>query len=104
MNYGAVANEVGVSNETVKRWVSVLRTSRIIYLLEPYFNNHLKRVIKTPKIYFMDVGLLAYLTKWPTPETLANGAKAGNIFETFIISEIVKSYLNAGIINLPLYF
>ena len=52
----------------------------------------------------MDVGLLAYLTKWPTPETLANGAKAGNIFETFIISEIVKSYLNAGIINPPLYF
>ena len=104
LNYGAVANEVGISNETVKRWVSVLRTSRIIYLLEPYFNNHLKRVIKTPKIYFMDVGLLAYLTKWPTPETLANGAKAGNIFETFIISEIVKSYLNAGIINLPLYF
>ena len=104
LNYGAVANEVGISNETVKRWVSVLRTLRIIYLLEPYFNNHLKRVIKTPKIYFMDVGLLAYLTKWPTPETLANGAKAGNIFETFIISEIVKSYLNAGIINPPLYF
>ena len=104
LNYGAVANEVGVSNETVKRWVSVLRTSRIIYLLEPYFNNHLKRVIKTPKIYFMDVGLLAYLTKWPTPETLANGAKAGNIFETFVVSEIIKSYLNAGIINPPLYF
>ena len=104
LNYGSVANEVGVSNETVKRWVSVLRTSRIIYLVEPYFNNHLKRVIKTPKIYFMDVGLLAYLTKWPTPETLANGAKAGNIFETFVVSEIVKSYLNAGIINPPLYF
>ena len=104
LNYGAVANEVGVSNETVKRWVSVLRTSRIIYLVEPYFNNHLKRVIKTPKIYFMDVGLLAYLTKWPTPETLANGAKAGNIFETFVVSEIVKSYLNAGIINPPVYF
>ena len=104
LNYGAVANEVGVSNETVKRWVSVLRTSRIIYLMEPYFNNHLKRVIKTPKIYFMDVGLLAYLTKWPTPETLANGAKAGNIFETFVISEIIKSYLNAGIINPPVYF
>ena len=104
LNYGAVANEVGISNETVKRWVSVLRTSRIIYLLEPYYNNHLKRVIKTPKIYFMDVGLLAYLTKWPTPETLANGAKAGNIFETFVVSEIIKSYLNAGIINPPLYF
>ena len=104
LNYGAVANEVGVSNETVKRWVSVLRTSRIIYLMEPYFNNHLKRVIKTPKIYFMDVGLLAYLTKWPTPETLANGAKAGNIFETFVVSEIIKSYLNAGIINSPIYF
>lgn len=104
INYDSVARDVGVSNDTIKRWLSILQTSRIIYLLEPYHNNQLKRSIKTPKVYFLDTGLLAYLTRWPTPETLANGAKAGNVFETFVISEIIKSYINAGKINLPLYF
>lgn len=104
LNYDSISKDLGVSNDTIKRWVSILQTSGIIYLLHPYFNNHLKRAIKTPKIYFMDTGLLSYLTKWPTPATLANGAKAGNVFETFILSEIIKSYLNAGIVNLPLYF
>jgi len=104
LNYDSIAKDIGVSNDTVKRWVSILQTSGIIYLLQPYFNNHLKRAIKTPKVYFMDTGLLAYLTKWPTHETLANGAKAGNVFETFIISEIIKSYLNAGKVNVPIYF
>jgi predicted AAA+ superfamily ATPase len=104
INYDSVARDVGVSSDTIKRWLSILQTSRIIYLLEPYHNNQLKRSIKTPKVYFLDTGLLAYLTRWPTPETLANGAKAGNVFETFVISEIIKSYINAGKINLPLYF
>jgi len=104
LNYDSISKDVGVSNDTIKRWVSILQTSGIIYLLQPYFNNHLKRAIKTPKVYFMDTGLLAYLTKWPTHETLANGAKAGNVFETFIVSEIIKSYLNAGKVNVPIYF
>jgi len=104
LNYDSIARDIGVSNETIKRWVFVLQTSRIIYLLQPYANNHLKRAIKTPKIYFMDTGLAAYLTRWPTPETLANGAKAGSFFETFVVSEVIKSYLNAGIIDVPIYF
>ena len=104
LNYVSIAKDIGVSNETVKRWVSILQTSRIIFLLEPYSNNHLKRAIKTPKIYFMDTGLMAYLTRWPTPATLANGAKAGNFFETYIVGEIIRSFLNAGKTDLPLYF
>jgi len=104
LNYESIAKDIGISNDTVKRWVSILQTSRIIYLLQPYYNNHLKRAIKTPKVYFMDTGLLSFLTRWLTPETLANGAKAGNVFETFIISEMIKSYLNAGKVNLPLFF
>lgn len=104
LNYDSIAKDIGVSNDTIKRWVSILQTSGIIYLLQPYFNNHLKRAIKTPKVYFLDTGLLAFLTKWPTYETLANGAKAGNVFETFIVSEIIKSYLNAGKVNVPIYF
>lgn len=104
LNYDSVAKDVGVSNDTVKRWLSILQTSRIVYLLQPYFNNRLKRAIKTPKLYFMDTGLLAFLTRWLTPETLANGAKAGNVFETFVVSEIIKSYVNAGKVNYPLYF
>jgi len=104
LNYDSISKDIGISNDTIKRWVSILKTSGIIYLLQPYFNSHLKRAIKTPKVYFMDTGLLAYLTKWPTPDTLANGAKAGSVFETFVVSEIIKSYLNAGKVNAPIYF
>ncbi len=104
LNYDSISKDIGISNDTVKRWISILQTSRIIYLLQPYANSHLKRAIKTPKIFFMDTGLAAYLTRWPTPETMANGAKAGSFFETYIISEIIKSFLNAGKVNLPLYF
>lgn len=104
LNYQSLAKDLGLSSITVKRWISILESSQIIYLLRPYANNHLKRAIKTPKIYFMDTGLLAYLTGWPNPETLMRGAQAGNIFETFLISEIVKSYLNAGIVRPPLFF
>lgn len=104
MNFDSISKDIGVSNDTIKRWVSILRTSGIIYLLQPYANNHLKRAIKTPKVYFLDTGLLAYLTRWPTSDTLANGAKAGNVFETFAISEIIKSFLNAGLVNIPLYY
>ncbi|MDH2997367.1 ATPase [Pasteurellaceae bacterium LFhippo2] len=103
LNYSNVAQEVGVSNETIRRWVTILQTSGIIYLLQPYHNNHLKRAIKTPKVYFLDTGLMAYLTKWLTPETIANGAKSGQFFETFVVSEIIKSFYNNGI-EPPIYF
>lgn len=104
VNYGAIAKDIGVSSETIKRWMSILETSNIIHLLYPYSHNHLKRVIKTPKVYFLDTGLLAYLTKWLTPETLKVGAQNGNFFETFVVSEIVKSFINKGITNPPLYY
>lgn len=104
LNHSSVAKDIGVSVDTVKRWTSILETSGIIYLLQPYSNNHLKRAIKTPKVYMMDTGLLAYLTKWLTPDVIRNGAKAGQFFETFVVSEIIKTYTNAGQIDAPLYY
>lgn len=104
INFNSIARDIGVSNETIKRWISILETSRLIYLLQPYYNNHLKRAIKTAKVYFLDTGLLSYLTRWPTADTLKSGAASGNVFETFIISEIIKSFINAGKVNLPIYF
>ena len=104
LNYTSIANDIGVSVETIKRWVSILEASGIIFLLEPYANNILQRVIKTPKLYFFDTALVSYLTRWLTPETLENGRVSGEIFETFVVSEIYKSYLNAGITRPPLYY
>ena len=86
LNYSQIANELGVDNNTIKEWVSVLETSGIIILLQPFSNKALSRAIKTPMIYFMDTGLVSYLLKWTTPETLMNGAMLGQILETFVIS------------------
>ena len=97
LNYSNIAEEVGKDANTIKNWVSILEASGIIYILEPFANSALKRIIKTPKMYFRDTGLVAYLTRWLTPETLANGAMSGEIFETFVISEILKSYSNRGL-------
>lgn len=97
INYANIADEVGKDQSTIKRWLSVLEASGIICLLEPFSSSVLKRAIKTPKVYFRDTGLAAYLTRWLTPETLANGAMSGAFFETFVISEILKSYSNRGI-------
>ncbi len=97
LNYTNIADEIGKDQGTVRRWVSILEASGIIYLLEPFTSSVLKRAIKSPKIYFRDTGLAAYLTRWLTPETLASGAMSGAFFETFVISEILKSYANNGI-------
>ena len=97
LNYSNIADEIGKDQATVKAWMSILETSGIVYLLEPYAPSVLNRAIKTPKVYFRDTGLAAYLTRWLTPETLANGAMSGAFFETFVISEILKSYANRGI-------
>lgn len=97
VNYANIANEIGKDLGTVKNWMSILEASGIIYLLEPFSNSVLKRAIKTPKLYFRDTGLASYLTRWLTPETLAMGAMSGHMFETFVISEIIKSYANKGI-------
>ncbi len=104
LNLSSLANEVGVSTPTAERWLSVLQASNIIYLLQPYYNNITKRALKTPKLYFLDTGLAAYLTQWNTPEVLESGAMAGAFFETFVIAEILKSYFNQGDSNPPLYF
>lgn len=97
LNYSNIADEIGKDQTTVRRWMSILEASGIVYLLEPYTNSVLKRAIKTPKVYFRDTGLAAYLTRWLTPETLANGAMSGAFFESFVVSEILKSYSNRGL-------
>lgn len=96
LDYTSVARDLGISVNTVKSWVSILLTSGLIYLLQPYYNNLTKRAIKTPKIYFMDTGLACYLTKWNTPETLEAGAMSGAMLETYVVSEIIKSYWHNG--------
>ena len=96
LNYSNIADDIGTDSETVKSWVSVLENTGIVYLLQPYFNSHLSRAIKTPKIYFRDTGLAAYLTNWTTKEQLRDGAMNGAFFETFVVNEIIKSYVNAG--------
>jgi predicted AAA+ superfamily ATPase len=104
LNLSSVAGDVGISVPTADRWLSVLRASNIIYLLQPYHNNITGRAIKTPKLYFLDTGLAAYLTRWNMPEVLREGAMAGAFFETFVISEILKSYYNVGITDPSLYY
>ena len=104
LNTASLARDVGISQPTAKRWLSILVASNIVYLLQPYSNNITKRAVKTPKLYFLDTGLAAYLTKWTTPNVLKNGAMAGAFFETFVISEIIKSYYNKGVLELPIYF
>lgn len=104
LNLSSVANEVGISVPTADRWLSILISSNIVYLLQPYYNNITKRVVKTPKLYFLDTGLAAYLTKWNTPEVLEVGAMAGAFFETFVLAEVLKSYYNAGVLDPSLYY
>lgn len=97
LNYSNIASDVGVSEPTVKKWISILERTGIVYLLQPYSASALKRAIRSPKIYFRDTGLACYLTRWLTPETLKVSAVAGNMFETFVVSEILKSYSNEGL-------
>lgn len=103
VNYADMARDVGISEVTAKKWLSLLITSGLVYMLKPYSSNIEKRIVKTPKLYFMDTGLAAYLTRWTNPHILRTGAMAGNFFETFVVSEIVKSFANQGI-DPPLYF
>ena len=104
LNLNSIANEVGITIPTAQRWLSILVASNIIYILEPYYNNIMKRAIKTPKVYFLDTGLAAYLTKWKTSEVLETGTMAGNFFENYVIVEIIKSYYNSGELRPPVYF
>jgi predicted AAA+ superfamily ATPase len=92
LNLADMARNVDIAPNTAKAWLSILETSGLVYLLKPYFANISKRLIKRPKLYFMDTGLAAYLASWNSPEALEKSAMAGAFFETFAISEILKSY------------
>jgi uncharacterized protein len=96
LNITGLARDADIAVNTAKNWISILQTSGIVYLLEPYFNNVTKRLVKTPKIYFLDTGLCSYLTQWSNPETLESGAMSGAILETWIISELLKGFLHHG--------
>lgn len=96
LNVHDIAQDVGVSDDTARRWLQVLEKSDIIFYLRPYSNNLLKRTVKTPKMYFFDTGLVAYLTRYSSPEILQNGAINGAILENYVVGEILKSYQNAA--------
>lgn len=104
LNLQSAANDVGISQPTADRWLSVLAASHLVYLLQPYSNNLTSRAVKTPKLYFLDTGLAAYLSRWNTAEALQSGAMSGAYFEAFVIAEIIKSYYNKGVLEPPLYF
>ena len=96
LNLHDIAKDTGVTDERARRWLQVLEKSEIIFYLRPYSNNLLNRTIKTPKMYFFDTGLVAYLTKYTTPEILMNGAINGAILENYTAAEIIKTYRNCG--------
>ncbi|MBQ3372408.1 MAG: ATP-binding protein [Oscillospiraceae bacterium] len=96
LDYTEIGNAVGIDARTTKNWISVLESSGIIIILQPYANNLAKRIIKTPKLYFMDTGLCAFLSGWSDSKILEASPMAGAFFETYVVSEIVKSIRNAG--------
>ncbi len=96
LNTHDIAQDVGVSDDTAKRWLQVLEKSEVIFYLRPYSNNLLKRTVRTPKMYFFDTGLAAYLTKYASPEILMNGAINGAILENYTVAEIRKTWLNSA--------
>lgn len=104
LNYQTIAEICGKEIKTVKAWMSALESGGLVYLLEPYSNNLNKRMIKTPKLYFLDTGLACWLLGWNTPEQMANGAMWGHIFESFVFAEVLKSYYNDGLVRPPLYY
>lgn len=97
LNYKALADDADINIQTAKAWINILETLGIIFLLHPYSNNVLKRTTKTPKVYFYDTGLVCYLTRWSSPEVAESGAMSGALLENFAVSEIMKSYQNAGL-------
>jgi len=96
LNLSALARDVDVAVNTVKSWLSILQTSGVVYLLEPYHTNLSKRLVKAPKLYFLDTGLCSYLTRWPSAEVLEAGAMSGAILETWVMGELLKSYWHNG--------
>lgn len=103
LNYASLARDVEIDNKTAKSWLSILETSGLVYLLQPYHRNLTKRMVKTPKLYFLDTGLAAFLTKWPDPASLEAGSMSGALLETWLVAEILKSYWHNGL-EAPLFF
>jgi len=103
LNITKLAEDTDVSRTTAERWLSILVSANLVFLLRPFHVNISKREIKAPKLYFLDTGLAAYLTGWDTPDVLRKGAMGGAFFETFVIAEIIKSYNNYGI-QPPVYY
>jgi predicted AAA+ superfamily ATPase len=103
LNMAEMARDADVAPNTAKKWLSILQASGLIYLLEPYFSNVTKRMVKSPKLYFLDTGLAAYLTEWSSPETLEAGAMSGAILETWILGELLKSWQHNGL-QAPFYY
>ena len=97
LNYASLARDVEIDNKTVKSWMSILEASGLVYLLQPYHRNLTKRLVKTPKLYFLDTGLAAYLTKWPDAASLQAGSMSGALLETWLFAEILKSYWHNGL-------
>ena len=103
LNIAELSRDADVSPVTGKKWLSILQASGLVYLLEPYFSNVTKRMVKTPKLYFLDTGLASYLTEWSSPETLEAGAMSGAILETWIMDELLKSWQHNGL-RAPFYY
>ena len=92
VNYNDLGSSAGVSGVTAKDWVNVLRSMGIVFLLEPYSSNEIKRLVKTPKLYFCDTGFCAYLSSWTSRDVLMNGAASGHYYENYVIGELVRHY------------
>ena len=103
-NADSLARDVGVTSKTISQWTSILESSGVIKLLQPYEKNVSNRAVKTPKIYFMDTGLVCHLVGWSSSQVAMNGAMSGSLFENFVISEIIKSYYNSGHDSKDIYF
>ena len=97
LNITDVSNEIEINNNTADNWLSILKNTGLIYLLQPYSNNNINRIIKKPKVYFMDTGLACYLAGYVDANTLEKSAYSGAIFETYVMTEIIKSFSNNGI-------
>lgn len=103
-NASDIGDAIDADHKTVESWMSILQASGIIFVVRPFWPNVEKRITKAPKIYFMDTGLVCYLTRWLTSEQLRCGAAAGHVFETYVVSEIIKSYLNSGADTRDIWF
>ncbi len=103
LNLSSISRDIGISVVTLKRWLSILENSYIVFLLDPYFKNLGKRIVKSPKIYFYDTGLVSYLTGISNPEQWEKGVLYGPLFENFVVADVLKQILHNGL-NYHLYF